>query len=119
MTKPLRELTKRDIIFEWQKAQEKSFEELKKAVSDAPVLRYYDIKQAVTVQCDASQSGLGAVLMQDGQPVYYASRALTSTEQRYCQIEKECLAIVFACERFHQYIYMEGSQYSYILIISL
>lgn len=105
MTKPLRELTKKDILFEWQEAQQNSFEELKKAVSDAPVLRYYDMKQDVTIQCDASQSGLGAVLMQNGQPVCYASRALTSTEQRYAQIEKECLAIVFACERFHQYIY--------------
>lgn len=44
MTKPLREVTK-DIIFEWPEAQEKSFQELKKAVSDAPVLRFYDLKQ--------------------------------------------------------------------------
>lgn len=105
MTTPLRELTKKDVIYEWQEAQEKSFEAVKKAVSEVPVLRYYDLKQTVTVQCDASQSGLGAVLMQEGQPVCYASRALTSTEQRYAQIEKECLAIVFACERFHQYVY--------------
>ena len=54
---------------------------------------------------DACKSGLGAVLLQDGSPVAYASRALTEAECRYAQIEKELLAVVFACERFHQYIY--------------
>ena len=70
-----------------------------------PILRYYNLKEEVTLQCDASQSGLGAALMQFGQPVAYASRALTSTETRYAQIENELLAIVFACGRFEAYIY--------------
>ena len=47
---------------------------------------------------------LGATLLQDGQPVSFASRALTPTEQRYAQIEKECLAIVYACQKFNHYI---------------
>ena len=54
----------------------------------------------VTLQCDASQSGLGTTLMQNGQPVAYASRALTMMETQYAQIEKELLAIVFACDHF-------------------
>ena len=57
------------------------------------------------MQCDASQHGLGAALLQDGQPVAYASRALTSAETRYTQIEKELLEIVFACNRFEPYVY--------------
>ena len=57
------------------------------------------------LQCDASQSGRGAVLMQNKQPVGYASRALTLTEFRYAQIEKELLAIVFACDHFEVYVY--------------
>ena len=75
------------------------------AVSSTPVLRYYNLAEEVTLQCDASQHGLGAALLQNGQPVAYASRALTSAETRYAQIEKELLAIVFACERFEAYIY--------------
>ena len=59
-------------------------------------------RRRFTIQCDASQSGLGAALLQ---PVAYASRALTDAESRYAQIEKELLAIVFACEHFEYYIY--------------
>ena len=55
----------------------------------------------VITMCDASQTGLGASLLQNGQPVAYASRALTDTETRYAQIEKELLAIVFACSRLY------------------
>ena len=69
------------------------------------MLKYYNLDEEVTIQCDASQSGLGATLLQNGQPVAYASRALTSAETRYAQIEKELLAIVLACERFETYIY--------------
>jgi len=79
-------------------------QQLKQAVTDTSVLRYYNLEEEVTLQCDASKSGLGAALLQNGQPVAYASRALTSAETRYAQIEKELLAIVFACEKFESYI---------------
>ena len=59
----------------------------------------------ITLQVDASQKGLGAALIQDQGPVAYASKAMNETQQRYAQIEKELLAIVFGCKRFHQYIY--------------
>ena len=55
--------------------------------------------------CDASSAGLGAILLKDGQLLAYASCALTPTEQKYAQVEKECLAIVFDTDRFHQYTY--------------
>jgi hypothetical protein len=51
---------------------------------------------------DASSKGLGAALVQNGQPIAYASRALTKTQQNYAQIEKETLAIAFGCTKFHQ-----------------
>ena len=78
---------------------------LKKAVMSTPVLHYYNLREEVTLQCDASQFGLGAALMQNGQPVAYAPTALTPGESRYARIEKELLGIVFACNRFEVYIF--------------
>ena len=63
------------------------------------------MKKPVTVRCDASKSGLGAVLLQDDKPIAFASRSMTDAEVRYAQIEKELLAVVFAMERFHQFTY--------------
>ena len=109
VTKPLRELTQQDVEWSWDEPQKMAFESLKDAVTRTPLLRYFNVKEDVTLQCDASQSGLGAALLQNGQPVAYASRARTPAETRYAQIEKELLAIVFACERFDSYIYgLEG-----------
>ena len=59
----------------------------------------------ITIQSDASQYGIGTTLLQEGQPVHYANRALTTTEQNYAQIENELLAAVFSCEHFEHYIY--------------
>ena len=69
----------------------------------------FNVKEDVTLQCDASQSGLGAALLQNGQPIAYTSRALTPAETQYAEIQKELLTIVFACKRFDSYIYgLEG-----------
>ena len=105
ITKPLRDLTHQDAEWIWDEPQQSAFERLKQAVSATPVLPYYNLKEDVIIQSDASQRGLDAALLQGGQPVAYASRTLTDTEVNYAEIEKELLAIVFACEKFHGYIY--------------
>lgn len=105
MTEPLRRLEDKNVEFQWLEQHSIAMNTIKKFLTEAPVLRYYDVNKPVTVQCDASQSGLGAVVLQDGQPVCYASRALTDTESRYAQIEKELLAITWACDKFDQYLY--------------
>ena len=105
VTKPLRELTQKDAVWVWDHPQQAAVDKLKQMVTKTPVLRYYSLQEEVTIQCDASQTGLGAALLQNDQPVAYASRALTATEVHYAQIEKELLAIVFACQHFDAYIF--------------
>ena len=105
ITAPLRQLLEKDIQWHWDSEQQSAFELLKEKVSNAPVLRYYDPKKDLVMSVDASSKGLGSVILQEGQPIAYASRALTKAQQNYAQIEKETLGITFACNRFHQYIF--------------
>ena len=69
------------------------------------VLVYFDKTKKHTIQCDASKKGLDAVLRQESKPVMYVSRALTETEHRYSNIERELLATVFALERLNHYTF--------------
>ena len=102
---PISRLTRQDTEFTWTEEQDNALREIKRLVSTAPVLSYYDPKIELEIQCHASKKGLGAALLQNGKPIAYASRTLTDTEQRYAQIEKEMLAIVFSLEKFNQYTY--------------
>jgi hypothetical protein len=101
----LRDLLKEDAEWYWSTAHNKYFEDLKKRITEAPVLKFYSPTKPVTLSVDASKSGLGAVMFQDGRPVAYASKALTAAEQRYAQIEKETLAILFGMEKFKYMLY--------------
>ena len=83
ITDPIRKVMKSDVEFKWGKQQQEAFRQIKEILTAAPVLAYYDVKRPVTITCDASKSGLGAVLLQEGKPVAYASRALTDAETRY------------------------------------
>ena len=105
LCEPLRRLTHKDVPFTWTVEQDRAFENVKRAVSSAPVLKYFSPSQSVEGEGDASKDGLGFVLLQDGQPVTYASRALSNAEQNYSQIEKELLSLVFGLEHNHQYVY--------------
>ena len=102
---PLRQLLEKNIEWHWDKEQEESFNTLKSMASCTPVLGYYDHEKSITLSVDASSKGLGAVILQEGKPIAYASRALTPTQERYAQIEKETLAIVYGAQKFHQYIF--------------
>ena len=105
LTAPLRELLKKDTDFSWNHTYDIAFEQVKEAVISETTLRYFDPSLPVTIQVDASQVGLGAALLQNGKPVAFASKALTKTERRHANIEREMLAAVFRVERFHTYIY--------------
>ena len=109
ISEPLRKLTKKDVPFIFGAEQRASFQALKDSLSRATTLAYFDKHAPTKVIADASPVGPGAVLtqVQDGNqvPICYASRSLTACEQRYSQTEREALALVWACERFHPYIY--------------
>ena len=109
LSESLRQLTKKDVKFHFGPDQRRSFEALKKSLAGAGTLAYFDKKAPTNVIADASPVGLGAVLVreQHGEQVAvcYASRSLTGCERRYSQTEQEALGLVWACERFHAYIY--------------
>lgn len=109
VNEPLRKLTKKDVAFEWGEDQQNAFANLKEQLSNPTTLGYYKLSDRTQLYADASPVGLGAVLVQfDGtEPRYipYASKSLSDTEKRYCQTEKEALALVWAVERFHFYLF--------------
>ena len=105
LTAPLRTLLRKDVAWAWYPEHDAALAKLKSVLTSEPVLRFYDINLPTILQVDASKGGLGACLLQNDQPVAYASRAMTNAEQNYTQIEKELLAIVFGCERFDMYTY--------------
>ncbi|UYV63822.1 K02A2.6-like [Cordylochernes scorpioides] len=105
---PLNKLLSKKEEWIWGDDQDRAFDQIKKSLTSAQGLALYDPSLPITVSADASSFGLGAVIWQtkDGlrQVIAYASRTLSETEKRYAQIEKEALAITWACEKFKQYI---------------
>ncbi|KAK4328257.1 hypothetical protein Pmani_001375 [Petrolisthes manimaculis] len=109
LSEPLKRLTRADTEWRWTEEEEECFKKLKDAVIHTISLTHFDPQLQTTLIVDASPVGLGAILCQNHQgilkPISYASRTLTNVERRYCQLEKEALAIVWACEKFHLYLY--------------
>ncbi len=107
---PLRALVREGMSFDWSSTHQTAFDKAKNLITCAPTLLYYDPSKPVLLQVDASEKGLGGALMQpnttgDYQPVAFTSCSLTETEQRYSQIEKECLAICNGLNKFDQWLY--------------
>lgn len=109
ISEALRKLTRKNETFRWEQKQEEAFQKLKEIISTEMTLGYYDVDDKAQLFADASPVGLGAVLIQhneDGPRVIsFASKSLSDVEKRYCQTEKEALALVWAVERFHYYLF--------------
>ena len=111
ITKPLRELTKKNVPFQWAELHKRAFQKVKDMLTSDTIMAYFDKEKQTELTTDASPWGLSAILLQhtpgqdDRRIVAYVSRSLTSVEQRYSQTEKEALAIVWAVERLHTCFY--------------
>ena len=111
LTEPLRELTKKNVPFKWSSRHAQSFNAVKAALMSETVMAYFDKTKQTELITDASPFGLSAILTQkssgsvDRKVVAYISRSLSDVERRYSQTEREALAIVWAVERLHVYLY--------------
>ncbi|UYV71437.1 hypothetical protein LAZ67_8003186, partial [Cordylochernes scorpioides] len=107
---PLQILTRKNHSFAWGKEQELSFNSLKNKLISSEVLTHYDPNKPIGLHTDASDQGLGAVLVHLNEntkerPISYASRTLQKAETNYSTTEKECLAIIWAIKKFRPYLY--------------
>ena len=105
LAQSIRELVKEKIPFNWGPEHQESFAMLRKEIVRVPVLAYYNPQKETILQTDASTKGLGACLLQDKKPIYFASKALTKTQRGYVTIEIESLAVALAAEKFHHFLY--------------
>lgn len=113
IARPLTNLTKKKVIWHWDKEQKEAYEALKTALTTTPVLKQAVFEAPFTIKTDASNYAIGAALVQgegkNEHPIEYASRLLTPAEINYSVTEKEALAIVWAISRFRGYI--EGAKF--------
>lgn len=110
LTGPLSDLLRKGVSepLPWNEAVQANFHQLKVALTTEPILKLPDVNLPFVLRTDASDRGLGAVLLQYGNdvpfPVAYASRKLQDRERRYSTVERECLAIIFGIQRFEYYL---------------
>ena len=105
LAEPIRDLCKEKVPFNWGLEHDGAFQLIKKDIAAAPILAYYNSKKPSVLQTDTSCKGLGAWLLQNQKPVYFASRALLETQKRYVMIELESLGVTWAMEKFHHFLY--------------
>ena len=112
----LQKLVAKDSTFVWTASHTKVFGSSKDAILSCATLMYFNDEKPCVVQVDASNIGVGAVLIQDGKVIEYHSKALTTTQQHYSNIKCEAYALVNGVEHFHHSVF--GKPSNSILTIS-
>lgn len=116
IAEPLNQLLRKDVKWRWTAAQTDAFEQLKAALSSAPILGCPDFGKPFIIQTDASDTGIAGILLQKDQDreivIAYVSRALSNTERNYGVTEKECLAVYWVIHKFRQYV--EGYRFTVV-----
>ena len=101
----LRELCRKHADYKPKSEHHQSFDAIKKELSTNIALPYYDPTSHTTLQTDSSKKGLGAVLIQNGIPIYFASRVISTMESNYQNLKWETLATIWGMEKFHYFLY--------------
>jgi len=105
ISRPLTQMLKKGVQFQWTPLAQEAFLLLKKALTEAPVLAIPDFSQPFVIETDASELGMGAVLMQNGHPISFLSKPFSSRSRSFSTYEKECLAIIMAIEKWRSYLH--------------
>ena len=101
---PLHDLTKKNVPFIWGKAHDFSFNELKRLLTQAPLLTLPDFSKTFETECDASGLGIGGVLMQNGRPIAYHSEKLDGVRLNYPIYDKELFALIRVLDVWQHYL---------------
>jgi hypothetical protein len=112
MVVPLTNLTRKDKCWEWTEERQEAFEKVKHALTISPVLAPPKLGKPFEMVSDASGVGLGAILLQDGRPVAFKSRKLSSVEQNYIVTKQEMLGVIHALKTWR--CYLEGSDFTLV-----
>ena len=112
LAKPLTDLLKADVPFNWTQSCQNAFELLKQKLTSAPVLILPDNEKHFELICDACKDGLGAVLLQEGRPVCFDGRKFTDSERILDAGEQELLAVIYALHKFR--CYLEGNHFTLV-----
>ena len=105
LAEPLQDLMKKHAPYAWGPEHSQALDYIKKELVQAPMLQYYDLKKETVLQPDASIKGLVACLLPDGHPINFASKSLQDAEHGYVAMELEALAVAWAMEKFHHFLY--------------
>ncbi|GBB94650.1 hypothetical protein RclHR1_23990004 [Rhizophagus clarus] len=111
IVRPMNELLKKNVLFEWDQKKQNAFERLKECLMKVPILSYPDFNRSFIIYMDASGTSLGTVLSQlqeDGKEhvIAYASRSMNKAEMNYAITDQECFAVVWAVQHFQHYLGM-------------